>query len=278
MKKNSTKVIWGMFIMFMIIFILNFKVTMNISETERMFFILELWGMILAIILLIKNKLPQRNYINISLILSILVALSYLSILAELSYSNKAIFLIIKGFSVTLLSALAIFSTFEKYKNEKLLFLNTKSKRSILRSILFAISVGVVLGIVNYLFMKTNNEPHLNINSSCFVVALSPAIYEEIVMRALFYAFSINLLEGKIETKFQRFTCWFMMIMPHVIVHTPDSFIYGGITSGIISIIIYVLVFALPFAILQKKVDITSSMIAHGLVDTIRFCFFGLPF
>ncbi|WP_010297613.1 hypothetical protein [Clostridium senegalense] len=178
-----------------------------------------------------------------------------------------------KGFIVTLLSALVIFSTFEKHKNEKLLFLNRKNKRSILMSILFGISVGVVLGIVNYLFMKTNNEPHLNINSSCFVVALSPAIYEKIVMRALFYAFSINLLEGKIETKFQRFTCWFMMIMPHVIVHTPDSFIYGGITSGIISIIIYVLVFALPFAILQKKVDITSSMIAHGFVDFIRFCF-----
>ncbi|MBU5226474.1 hypothetical protein KQI36_07385 [Clostridium senegalense] len=276
MKKNSTKVIWGMFIMFTIIFILNFKVTINISETERMFFILELWGMILAIILLIKNKLPQRKYINISLILSILVALSYSTILVI--YINKAIFLMIKGFIITLISALAIFSTFEKHKNEKLLFLNTKSKGSILISILFGISVGVVLGIVNYLFMKTNNVPHLNINSSCFVVALSPAIYEEIVMRALFYAFSINLLEGKIQTKFQRFTCWFMMIMPHVIVHTPDSFIYGGITSRIISIIIYVLVFALPFAILQKKVDITSSMIAHGLVDTIRFCFFGLPF
>ena len=60
---------------FILIFVLNFKVTISISETERMFFILELWGMILAIILLIKNKLPQRKYINSSLILSILVTL-----------------------------------------------------------------------------------------------------------------------------------------------------------------------------------------------------------
>lgn len=36
--------------------------------------------------------------------------------------------------------------------------------------------------------------------------------------------------------------------------------------------------FGLPFAILQRKRDLTSAMIAHGVVDVIRFCFLGAPF
>ncbi|WP_346917536.1 CPBP family glutamic-type intramembrane protease [Clostridium sp.] len=269
MEKRSIKIIWGMFAVFIVIFILNLGVTMSIPAAQRMFIVLQLWALVLAIILLIKNKLPQKKYIIISLILSMLPALSYLKIFD---------FSMVIGFVTTLLSALAMFGTFNKFNNEKRIFLNTKSKVSILISVLIGIGVGIALGAVNYLLMSISNEPHLDINLSCFVVALSPAIYEEVVCRALFYAFCVSLLNGEIETRGQQFTCWFMMIMPHVIVHTPDSFIKGGPVSGITSIVMLALSFGLPLAILQRKRDITSSMIAHGLTDIIRFCFFGLPF
>jgi membrane protease YdiL (CAAX protease family) len=41
--------------------------------------------------------------------------------------------------------------------------------------------------------------------------------------------------------------------------------------------VLYIAVFGFIFAFLQKKRDITSAMIAHGIVDWIRFCIFGLP-
>ena len=69
-----------------------------------------------------------------------------------------------------------------------------------------------------------------------------------------------------------------MMIVPHVLVHTPESFIGGGLINGLISTVLYIIIFGLIFAVLQKKRDITSAMIAHGTVDFIRFCFFGLPY
>jgi hypothetical protein len=269
MEKTSMKTIWIMFTVFIVIFILNCGVKMGISATQRMFMILEIWATIISIVLLVKNKLPQKIYINISLFLSILVSLSYL---------NTSILLMIKGFVITLMSSLAVFGTFNKFNHEKLIFLNTKNKKSVFISILVGICVGLVLGIINYLFMSINDKPNLQIDIYYFVLALNPAIYEEILFRALFYAFCIYLVNGKIETKQQKFTCWFMMIMPHVIVHTPDNFIYEGIVSGVVVIIMYSFIFALPFAILQRKRDITSAMIAHGLVDVIRFCFFGLPF
>lgn len=234
-----------------------------------MWLVLEIWAIILAVILLYKNKLPQKRYIIISFILSVLVALSYL---------NVSTFSLISGFAVTLISSLAVFSTFATFEYNKLILLNTSNKKSSLISVLLGIGVGVLLGIVNYGLMIGSNEADFNITLSCFTVALSPAIYEEIVFRSLFYAFCINLINGQVKTKFQRFTCWFMMIIPHVLIHTPDNFIYGGIIGGIVAIAMYVFIFALPFAILQKKRDITSAMIAHGVVDIIRFLFFGLPF
>lgn len=278
MSKRSIKLIWGMFVVFIMVFILNLGFKSRISSTERMFFVLQLWAVILSIILIIKNKLPKKHYIKISIILSLLVVLSYSSMLTIQSYFKIAIFQMTIGFIFTLISSLAIFSTFEKFKEEKLIFLNTTTKRSVFVSILLGIGVGIVLGFINFLLGSINNTPNLHIRLSYFIVSLSPAIYEEVVMRSLFYAFCIHLMNGKIETKKQQLTCWFMMIIPHVIIHTPDTFISAGVNEGILSIVVLALIFGLPFAILQRKRDITSAMIAHGLTDFIRFCFYGLPF
>lgn len=269
MRRKSLKIIWGMFAVFIIIFILNFRLRIRISANQRMFIVLQLWSVILSIILIFKNKLPNDKHIKISIFLSFLVAISYYKL------AIGAVFI---GFIITLLSSLAMFSTFEEFNYEKLIFLNKSTQKSIYMTIFLGIGVGVILGVVNLLLMSMSNTPNLHIKLSCFIVALSPAIYEEIVMRSLFYAFCIDLINGKIETKNQKLTCWFMMIIPHVIVHTPDTFIYGGVYEGSMVIVMYILVFALPLTFLQKKRDITSAMIAHGIIDCIRFSFYGMPF
>lgn len=67
-------------------------------------------------------------------------------------------------------------------------------------------------------------------------------------------------------TKFQRFTIWFMMCVPHTIAHSGD----------IISTILLWILFGLPFVILQWKRDVVSAMVSHGLVDVIRFTILDL--
>lgn len=67
-------------------------------------------------------------------------------------------------------------------------------------------------------------------------------------------------------TKFQQFTMWFMMCFPHTVAHGYD----------IIGTIMLCILFGLPFTILQRKRDIASAMISHGLVDAVRFAIFGL--
>lgn len=56
----------------------------------------------------------------------------------------------------------------------------------------------------------------------------------------------------------------------------------GGLANALISfvmyIVLYIVIFGFVFAFLQRKRDVLSAMVAHGLVDAIRFSIFGLPF
>lgn len=59
---------------------------------------------------------------------------------------------------------------------------------------------------------------------------------------------------------------WFMMALPYTLSHG-----YGLVES-----LILLVLFGLPFTALQHKRNLTSAMIAHGLVDAVRFTIFGL--
>ena len=102
---------------------------------------------------------------------------------------------------------------------------------------------------------------------------------EEIALRSTFYAFCLDAAKGSLTSKTQKFTSWFMMIVPHIIPHILFDISLGieGIIQWIIIMILYILVFGLLFAILQRKRDIASAMIVHGIVDFIRFVLFGVP-
>lgn len=84
----------------------------------------------------------------------------------------------------------------------------------------------------------------------------------------------------KLNTKGQELTTYAMMTVRHILPHTVECFNNGflsGLLEWLISVVLYILIFGLIFAFLQRKRDIVSAMIAHGTVDFIRFCLFGLP-
>lgn len=223
--------------------------------------LLSVWASGLAIFLLIKTKLPSKNGIIVSIIFSILVSIAYLGIRTEIS--SLMLNSLMNGVP-TLLCSLAVFSVIEKLGGIKII--KTNKKYSPLISILIAIAVAAVLSFVNYLLMKNSNTVNLGINVSRLMVCLSPAIYEEMVCRAIFGAFCLYIIGSEKPTKFMTFTMWFMMCIPHTAAHGYD----------IVSTAILCVLFGLPFAILQKKRDISSAMISHGLVDAVRFTIFGL--
>ena len=55
--------------------------------------------------------------------------------------------------------------------------------------------------------------------------------------------------------------------VPYLLLETVCIAILGTIIGGIL---------ALPFAFLQKKRDIASAMVSHGIVDAVRFTLMGI--
>lgn len=254
MRKKNKKIVfmWAAFFVYFFCYM-----TMEIDLRA----LLSIWSMVLSIYLLIKLKLPSAKGIIISGFFAVLVSIAYLGI--QLGWEVVMINGIIAGVP-TLLCSLAVFSAMEKGYGIRII--STDEKHAPLISLLIAIAAGAILCVVNYFLMRGSNAVDFDVNISRLIVCLSPAIFEEIACRAIFMAFGLYAAGKGAATRFQQFTIWFMMCFPHTVAHGYD----------IISTILLCALFGLPFAILQRKRDIASAMISHGLVDAVRFTIFGL--
>lgn len=257
-------------IIYILLFILNFGIDFTTSQVSDMWLILSAYALALSVILLIRFKLPSGKYFITAFILAGLVYFSYVSIGFFASFSQ------IRGTVSTFLAVLASMSVFQRISKDELVFIKQKNTKGVLTSVGIGIIVSIILGIINTFLLSSNQTVNPKFSIACFLVALSPAIYEEIALRTLFCAFCRSILANTSATKGQTFACYTAMILPHALAHTPDYFINGGLINGLISTVLLCCIFGLPFALLQKKRDILSAMTAHGMVDVIRFILFGI--
>ncbi|MCL2569505.1 MAG: hypothetical protein FWE12_08810 [Oscillospiraceae bacterium] len=223
----------------------------------------------LAIVPLVKNGLPDKRCIGISLLLGLLVVIAGFGVHMSIHFGMLPLAV------VTLLCALAMFSVFRAHPEQALRLLKNDSAQSAAGSVAIGLAVGIVCGGIN-LFLS-GEELRLRVTPAAFLVALNPGVYEEIAFRAFLFAACLYCLRGGVHSKTQHFTLWFMMIVPHVLIHTPDMFLEQGLIAGLGSILVLTALFGMPFAVLQRKRDIISAMVAHGVVMVIRFSFLGIP-
>ena len=223
--------------------------------------VLTVWSIGLSIFLLIKNKLPSLKYIIISVILAFLAGISYYG------YAHTFMIQMLITGVTCLLAGLAVFSVMEKCGDYQ--FIKSGKSGSAMISILIGIGAGVVFGIINLLISKGYMEKNFEISFSRILLSLNPGIHEELSDRAIFMAVFAYLFSKKEQSpaKFQTFSMWFMMTVPHCLSHGYPLF----------QSMILLVLFSLPFTVLQRKRDIASAMIAHSLVDLMRFVVFGLP-
>ena len=240
-----------------------------ISTEKQDFLWLELssLSLIVSIVLLTKNHFPKRRDLFLAGILTLLYLVSNI-------YRFNA-FTVIQGI-ILFLSCCATCSVFAEYRKNSLHWIQNEKKRDVVISILIGIMCGILWGTINYFLMRGSN-PVVETNVfKAMIYALNPAIMEEIAYRCVFFAFCLNMTGGELESRFEKFTGWCMMIVPHILPHVLFS-ITEGILSWLVYFVLYIAIFGFVFAFLQKKRDIGSAMIAHGIVDWIRFCIFGLP-
>lgn len=136
--------------------------------------------------------------------------------------------------------------------------------KSALRSIGIGIILGIILGIINMKLRADVASPAFTLDALAW--ALKAGIWEEVGIRYVFYALGILILKGSPKTKDQSVLLYILMAAPHTLGH--------GLMDPI-SFIVLMALFGLPMSILQRKVDLTSAIIMHTLIDLIRFVAFG---
>lgn len=109
--------------------------------------------------------------------------------------------------NVVFLSSCAVASTFENINGKVYTWVRWDKKYDVLLSIFIGIIIGCVWGGVKYLLMKRNHEiVGYNIWKS-MLLALNPAIFEEISCRTIFYAYCIYFMNHLPKSKKENFTC-----------------------------------------------------------------------
>lgn len=261
-------IVWAVFLLYVIGY---FVICVNTGKQDFLWLELSFLSLIVSVVILVRNHFPQKKYLVLSSVLSLLYLVS------DIFRFN--VFTVIQGI-ILFLSCCASCSLFDKCGKDSLRWIKNEKKRDVFLSIVIGIVCGMLWGGINYLLMKGSN-PVVQTNAfKALIISLNPAIFEEVACRCVFFAFCLSMAGGELTGKFQRFTGWCMMIVPHILPHMLFD-VKNGIVESIllwlIYLMLYIVVFGFVFAFLQKKRDIASAMIAHGIVDWIRFCIFGLP-
>ena len=267
MSKKFSKV-WIAIFAYVVVY---FLISILFQGQDLLWLELSVFSLTVSVILLAKHRFPKRKYLVLSSVLTLLLLVS------NIWWFNA--YNVFQGI-VLFLTCSASCSVFEKYEENTLKWIKCQKKRDVFESILIGIACGIAWGGINYLLMKGSNPVAPANVFKAFVVSLNPAILEEVAYRSVFFAFCLSMAEGEFKTGSQKFVVWCMMTVPHVLPHMPFSMANGaiqGVIEWFIYLALYVGVFGFIFAFLQRKRDVSSAMIAHGVVDWIRFCIFGIP-
>lgn len=239
--------LWGIFAIFFVLYL---------SFSVLLWPVLLVWASALSVYTLLNYGRPQPKQVGVSLALALAAAISTSVASRSLSAGVALVF------ASTLVCSMAMFGVHGSVGGFAII--RGGGKGAVLVSIVVGLVVGVSLGVVNCLFGMSNAPIAPSLSMDKLIASLSPAIMEEVVCRAAFMVFCLATY-GRDRSRPQALTMRFMMVVPHTLAHQ-----YGLVESAVLA-----LLFGLPFTVLQRRRDVASAMIAHGLVDLMRFVVFG---
>ena len=240
LKKETLK-LFLVFILFIFVWIIANMFNMNI-----------LWFVIVCVIAIryiVKEKNVDRKDIIIACVFGVISMPSNL----------------IMGL-VTIPAYLGAMCIFKGSNNE--VFVIGSGKKQIAISFSIAIGIGIFLGVINlFLAMAPIN---FSVKLKWFLDAIRAGVTEEIIFRLFFFAICVAIVKDKKMSKAENVLSYLVMTIPHVLIH----FNFETVDLG--SIIVLFVLFGLPFAVLQRKRDLASAIVAHSVVDLIRFVLLGI--
>ncbi len=262
-KSSSTKNVWVLPGFFLGLWVLNYLLPLNSmglgfeNYTQRIWLLSMIsLGISSLYIIMITGRLEWRRFlVGLALALPLLAFSPPISLITFLTYyAGSQVF---------------------KDTHHRIRALEDKPAR-ILTSVLFGIGIGIPLGIFNVLMAVSGNMMTINLQSPLWAAAyaLLPGISEEVIFRYFIFALCVFLLKDNLESRKIRYICITIMVLPHVLLHLPDTFLTNPV-NGLISMVMLSLLFGLPMAVLQLRRGLESAIAMHWFIDFLRFFLLG---
>ena len=278
MSKNNTPSLY--YIGFLLIFLLVFSLVCIYFPLDATFLtgnLFHLYILGINLLLLFDYKLPNKKAIGNAMLLTYLVALTEIDrhLIWEFYRFN---WWSLMPILLTFLASLNFFRLKEVYPESDLVFISHGKNKAWLISVLIGILCGLLGAGINFIIKIKYLAPTPNWSIHALILSLDSAIFEEIALRTSFYTLALHLFKGNLTNKYANYLTWIGMILPFAIDRQTNVFMSEGLVAGVISSLILSLVFYFIFAFLQRKRDILSAMVAHGLVSAIYYMFFQVNF
>ncbi|MDR1364828.1 MAG: CPBP family intramembrane metalloprotease [Oscillospiraceae bacterium] len=179
--------------------------------------------------------------------------------------------------SITIFSYYSAAYIFRNYGKQNYFLADFKN---ILNSVKTGILISIIPTITNIVEFKFINNLSVDFNLIRFpfamFAALQPGIAEEVIFRFFLLAFVLNAFKGKLpKTNFIEFLIYFLMIVPHCLLHYQmNEFIQNPIPA-ILNLIYMCVFYGIPAVWLMKNKNLYAAISFHWFIDFIRFWLIG---
>lgn len=253
------------FAAFSLIFILGISLPLQLTPhygnyTSRIWNWTEILIALTAACFIIRSKTFHLRQVVISLLLGVVC-------LVALLRDPRHIDIMITGIcvAVTFYGACRIFEQ-AKVENPSI---NIKIAGSMKYFILGAV-ISVPIAFLNVFYFSLQGQINIGNILLSAIVALKPAISEEVVFRYFLLAFAYYWLHGKVTERFFSIYVYILMIIPHNLLHYPDMLLAAPI-NAILMLVLNSVIFGIPMALLMKRKNLQMAAGMHWFVDFVRF-------
>lgn len=130
--------------------------------------------------------------------------------------------------------------------------------------------ISIPLAFLNLLYFPLQGNIRIGNIPFSAILALKPAVSEEVIFRYFLLAFTYHLLQGKVTERFLSIYAYIMLVIPHTLLHYPDMLLASPI-NAIFLIALSGIVFGLPMALLMKRKNLQMAIGMHWFIDFVRF-------
>ena len=137
------------------------------------------------------------------------------------------------------------------------------------------ILVGAVLAFVNTALDPERGAPVWEHLHTWLVYGLGAGLLEEVGIRLFIFALICYALGRLPRTNIEMIVTYLLLIVPHSFLHLTTLAASGQWPAAIINMLMLALLFGAPLSVLLVRYGIVAAVIAHTLVDVVRFLFRG---